>query len=346
MALSNLSQVIMRNSDLLAASHPLLVNMPADSLIGDYLALYPQAKLTCFNTDFEQYQLLQQEYGDKIHCDFSSQYNSDFKHDLVIITFPKSKAELAFTLAMISPFLVSDSKILVVGENKGGIKSCVKLTSEYVDHCKKIDSARHCSLFSGQFTNINKPFILADWFQYYDVEMQDIKLQVAALPGVFSRAGLDAGTALLLKHLPKSMQGHILDFGCGAGVISCFIAKKYLGTQLTLVDINALALKSAEQTLKINKVSGEIVASNGLSQVTGQYQHIVTNPPFHRGLKTHYDTTENFLSSIKRHIKPKGSITVVANSFLRYKPIMQDTIGMTKTLANEKGFAIYQCHLR
>lgn len=346
MALSNLSQVIMRNADLLAANQPLLINLPSDGLIGQYLALHPQAKVTCYNTDFAQYRSLQQTYGDSIRCTFTSQYTSQVKHDLVIIAFPKSKAELAFTLAMTSPFLSENATILIVGENKGGIKSCIKLTSHFLSYCEKIDSARHCSLFSGQFNNIGQAFDLSDWFEHYTVERNGVSLKIAALPGVFSHSGLDNGTSLLLDKLPQKIHGPVLDFGCGAGVISAYIASKHPDSQLTLVDISALALRSAEETLKINGLSASVQASDGLSEINGQFQHIVTNPPFHQGLKTHYEATENFLRSIKQHIKPKGSITLVANSFLRYKPIMVQTIGATKTLANEKGFAIYQCHLR
>jgi 16S rRNA (guanine1207-N2)-methyltransferase len=51
------------------------------------------------------------------------------------------------------------------------------------------------------------------------------------------------------------------------------------------------------------------------------------------------------LSKIKPHLKPRGQVTVVANSFLRYQAIMEEEIGRTKILAKQKGFSLYHCSL-
>ena len=81
---------------------------------------------------------------------FTSEYKSEAKHDLVMsLTFPKSKEELAFTLAMIAPYLLPDAKIMLVGEKKGGVQSSPKLTQHFLSSCQKIDAARHCLLFGG-----------------------------------------------------------------------------------------------------------------------------------------------------------------------------------------------------
>ncbi len=343
MSLSNPSQVLLRNSDLLAAQQPLIINCPGDNLVNDYAQLYPQAKLTLLNTNFADYQALQNKQSNNVDCHFTSHYQTKTQHDLVIIYFPKSKQELHYTLAMISGYLAPDTQILLVGDNKGGVKSSPKLTSEILTYCEKIDSARHCSLFSGQFNNIVIEFKQEAWFKNYHINVEGIDLTIASLPGVFSQSALDIGTKLLLQQLPKQMSGKVLDFGCGAGVISCFIGKKHPQSQLALLDVSALAIASAKQTLIINGLSGQVFPSNGISQVTDSYQHIVSNPPFHQGIKTHYQITENFLSDIKNHMKKSADITIVANSFLRYQPIMQQHIGTTHTQINQQGFSIYYC---
>ncbi|WDE08423.1 class I SAM-dependent methyltransferase [Thalassomonas viridans] len=336
----------MRNSDLLEADCPLLINLPADGLLAAYLEEYPGSKITCFNNNFEQYQQLRQSQPGKVELVFDSHYTNTKKHDLVIIAFPKSKAELAYTLAMVNPQLAENTRILVVGENKGGVKSTAKLAADYLHHIDKIDSARHCTLFAGQANTQLPAFDIHAWFKQYKFTLGGIELEIASLPGVFSQNALDKGTELLLNHLPATLAGEVLDFGCGAGVISCFIGKKYPQAQLALLDVSALALASAEKTLALNGLSGKTFPSNSLSEVKGKYQHIVSNPPFHQGVKTHYAATENFLRQIKGHLKPKGNITIVANNFLSYKPIMETAIGMTTTLANEKGFAIYHSQLK
>jgi 16S rRNA (guanine1207-N2)-methyltransferase len=280
--LTNISQVLLRNDDLLDAKTPLLINLTADGFIGDYLALYPESKISCLNTHFEHFQALKKHHSTHVDCHFTSSYQTEIKHDLVIIAFPKSKAELAFTLAMINPFLTINAQILFIGDNKGGVKSTPKLTHNFLSSCNKVDSARHCVLFLGQFNNQTKAFNIEDWYQIYQISLADINLKIASLPGVFSQDGLDVGTKLLLENLPP-LAGKTLDFGCGAGVISCFIGKKYPNCQLSLLDVSALAITSAKKTLAINNLTGKVFPSNSLEEIgIEKYNHIVSNPPLFR----------------------------------------------------------------
>jgi len=341
--MSNISQILMRNSELLSATTPLFINLMNDGFIESYLADNPNAQVGCYNTNFIDYLAIKNQHSTKVAVSFTSEYRSNIKHDLVIINFPKSKDELAFTLAMISPYLLNDAKVILVGEKKGGVQSSPKLTQHFLSHCQKVDAARHCLVFAGivNAENLNKDFKLDDWFKTYQIDVNEIELTIASLPGVFSQKRLDIGTALLLENLPKTMQGKVLDFGCGAGVISCFVGKQFPNTQLSLLDVSALAITSAKKTLELNGLSGDVFASNSLSTVEGRFQHIVSNPPFHQGTKTSYQATENFLKGIKSYVCHHGDITIVANSFLQYLPIMQQHIGTTKSLINKQGFSVY-----
>ncbi|MBL4764361.1 MAG: methyltransferase [Colwellia sp.] len=351
MSMSNISQVLLRNSELLSANTPLFINLLEDGFISHYLNDYPQANITCYNTNFIDYLAITDKYKNHLKTFFTSEYKNEIKHDLVIINFPKSKDELAFTLAMIAPYLLTDAKIILVGEKKGGVQSSPKLTQHFLTSCQKIDAARHCLLFAGIVktkAGESEAFTIESWYKNYQINISGMELTIASLPGVFSQKKLDLGTALLLDNLPQSMQGKVLDFGCGAGVISCFIGKKFADTELSLLDVSALAIASAKKTLSLNGLTGKVFASNSLANVNENYQHIVSNPPFHQGTKTSYQATEDFLRGIKKHLtinKQKNSdITIVANSFLQYLPIMKQHIGNTKAIASKQGFTIYYHH--
>ena len=246
---------------------------------------------------------------------------------------------------MIAESLSSECLILIVGENKSGIKSLEKLTGQQLENCSKVDSARHCLLFAANMLDPKVCFILEDWLKTYSFSVNDTVIDVVALPGVFSQNGLDVGTQVLLENLPKKVYGELLDFGCGAGVIASYYGKVFPNVNLHLLDVSALALYSAQETLKLNKLTGQIFPSNSLSDVKGKYDYVISNPPFHQGLKTNYQATETFLSKIKPYLKPKGQVTVVANSFLRYQAIMEEEIGLTKILAKQKGFSVYHCSI-
>ena len=350
MSLTNISQVLIRNLSSLTAKTPLFINLPEDGFINQYTTANPQCTLRCYNTHYIDYLDVNKKHGIEISGNFDALYQTTLTHDMVIISFPKSKAELAFTLAMIEPYLQKEAKIFFVGEKKGGVQSTPKLAQHFLPHIQKIDAARHCLLFGGlyeQQSDTSQPFNLNDWFKTYKISIEDIELTVASLPGVFSQQKLDVGTSLLLHNLPESMQGKVLDFGCGAGVISCFIGKKHHASpvDLSLLDVNALAIASAKQSLMLNKLTANVFASNSLSNVRGKYQHVVSNPPFHQGTKTSYQATEDFLKGIKQYMAPRGDITIVANSFLQYPQMMKECIGHTKTIKVKQGFSIHQSTL-
>ncbi|WP_246046949.1 methyltransferase [Colwellia ponticola] len=352
MSLSNPSQVLLRNSELLVAKLPLLVNLPEDGFIDAYIDLHKPDKISCFNNNFIDYQAITTKHcststDNIVQTTFASTYQTTTCHDVVIIAFPKSKAELNFTLAMLAHCIDETTKILLVGEKKGGIQSAVKLTQHTLSCCQKVDAARHCMLFAGLFKpeKLSAVFDLQAWFTKYQITVDGVTLTIASLPGVFSQQKLDVGTELLLANLPSSITGKVLDFGCGAGVISCFIGKKFNDVQLSLLDVSALALTSAQESLALNSLSGQVFASNSLSDVNEKYQYVVSNPPFHQGVKTHYQASESFLMGIKDKLNKKGCITIVANSFLRYQDIMQAHIGYTQVIIKDKGFTIYQAQL-
>ena len=341
MSLSNLSQVLLRNVDLLAANQPLLINFPVDGLHKTWLEEHPNASMTYFTNNKLDADSLSALNHPQVNFQLGCCYHADKKHDLAVIAFPKSKNELAYTLAMINACLEEDATVLFVGDNKGGIKSVAKLAKDYVEKCDKVDSARHCILFASTHKANDKAFVQEEWFHFYPVELNGITLKVAALPGVFSQQGLDKGTRVLLENLPTTYAGKILDFGCGAGIISAFIGKMSPGTELHMLDISALAVTSAQKTLEVNGLTGQAFCSNGLKEISGKFDHIVSNPPFHQGLKTHYQATETFLANCHKHLTNNGKLTVVANSFLKYQPIMEKALTKTQIATTERGFNVF-----
>ncbi len=341
MALSNVNQILLRNIDLLESERPLLINLDADELIPEWTSHYPNAQFTCFNNNFAQYQSIKRKQFSQVSSLFDCYYRGATQHDLVVIAFPKSKAELGFTLAMIAPFVNADTMILFVGDNKSGIKSVDKQSTDFIEYCIKQDSARHCLLFSGKYTKSQQSFSVNEWFTHYEVSIAGHSIKIAALPGVFSQKGLDKGTQVLLDNLPDIVEGKVLDFGCGAGVISATLGKIFPDLPMTLVDVSALAIRSSEETLRLNGLTGTCIASDGLSEVKESFDWIVSNPPFHQGLKTHYAATELFLSNCVKHMTKKASLLVVANSFLKYQSIMEQSVGFTVHVAKENGFTVY-----
>jgi len=69
---------------------------------------------------------------------------------------------------------------------------------------------------------------------------------------------------------------------------------------------------------------------------------ILSNPPFHVGVHTDYFATENLLRKAAKHLKNGGELRLVANSFLKYQPLIEEHLGICAIKAEGQGFRIYR----
>ena len=91
------------------------------------------------------------------------------------------------------------------------------------------------------------------------------------------------------------MKGKVLDIGCGAGVMASVMSKLSPKVKLTLSDVNAAAVESSRATLAANGIEGEVIVSNVYSDITGRFDMIISNPPFHDGLQTSLTAAETLI---------------------------------------------------
>ncbi|WP_213996996.1 class I SAM-dependent methyltransferase [Arsukibacterium sp.] len=333
--LANTSQMLLRNvADL--TGNILVVEPPADELARNLLPALPaDATLCCYTTNAataEQWQMPEVSRYFSALPEFTQQF------DTVVIYYPKSKEQLSFSLAAIAPALNSSSQIYLVGDNKGGIKSLGSHAGKLGLQAHKLDNAKHCLWYciSGSLAEFTKPV-----FSQHQFTIAQTTLNICSIAGVFNHGKLDTGTALLLNHLQHITKGSVLDFGCGCGVIGAYLKKNHNEISLYCSDVSALAAAATEQTLQANKLQGTVITADGLPTHPASFDHIVSNPPFHTGIKTDYSISEAFISQSKTRLKTGGSLTLVANSHLAYQTLLEQTFGKVVVLAKANGFVIY-----
>jgi 16S rRNA (guanine1207-N2)-methyltransferase len=268
--------------------------------------------------------------------------------DTGVIFVPKSRAELSLRLALVLSLVKVGGRVILVGEKKEGIARAVRQLRERLQQSVKVDSVRHCQVWEADTVSPSADFRLSDWLQWHGVERGGISLEVAALPGIFSDGELDAGTAMLLDTLGQVPldTGKILDFACGAGVIGAWWQRLQAVrgdpvSPVDGVDVQFQAVACARATYDRVGAEGKITASDGLSAVEGQYQSVVTNPPFHTGIRTDTSATEQFLLGINRHLLKGGELRLVANRFLPYQALIRQHVGPVKVLAEDQRFIVW-----
>ena len=258
--------------------------------------------------------------------------------DLIIYYWTKNKQEVQFQLMQLLARAKDAQEMLIVGENRSGVRSVEKMLAPF-GNTAKIDSARRCGLY--YFSLQKRPqFALADYWKSYRHPQLD-GLIVHSLPGVFSAYELDVGTALLLSTLQNRVNGKILDLGCGAGVIGAMIKKRNPDAQITMTDIHAMALASARKTLAENQLKGDVLASDVFSNVEGKFDLIISNPPFHDGINTAYRTVQELIGQAKKHLNQGGELRIVANAFLPYADLLQHHFDVFDVLAQTSKFKVY-----
>ncbi len=159
---------------------------------------------------------------------------------------------------------------------------------------------------------------------------------------MFSRDGLDVGSNLLLSTLTPHTKGKVLDVGCGAGVLSTVLASHSPKVRLTLCDVSASAIEASRATLAANGLEGDVFASNVFSEVTGRFDMIISNPPFHDGLQTSLEAAQTLIRGAVRHLGTGGELRIVANAFLPYPQVLDETFGFHEVLAQNGRFKVYR----
>ena len=158
---------------------------------------------------------------------------------------------------------------------------------------------------------------------------------------VFSKKGLDFGTRTLLDCINvDSINGDVLDFGCGYGPIGIFVALN-TSSIVDMIDINDRAICLARKNAKINCANVNIFESNIYSNVNKKYDYIITNPPIRVGKKILYE----ILIKAKEHLKSDGHLIFVINKDQGAKSTIRDMKDyyQVNIIGKNKGFFVIDC---
>lgn len=161
--------------------------------------------------------------------------------------------------------------------------------------------------------------------------------------GVFCADRLDIGTRFLLRHLPESRGGRVVDLGCGNGVVGTSMALADPDAEVLFVDESFQAVASAEATYKANGVPGhaEFRVGDGLAGVpSGSVDLVLNNPPFHSHQAMTDATAWRMFTGARRTLRPGGELWVVGNRHLGYHVKLRKLFGNCRLVASDPKFVV------
>ena len=324
------SEVLLRQAELFQGAL-LLTGLPADDLLGTL----PNARGWSWHAG--DFAALDARFSGRTH--FGTQAPAE-PFEAAVIFLPKAKDLTDYLINALASRLTG-RELFLVGEKRAGIEAAARQLSPF-GRARKLDSARHCQLWQVTVENAPQAVELNSLAKHFDIELEGGPLKVVSLPGVFSHGRLDRGSALLLDNLDRLPSGHLLDFGCGAGVLGAAVKRRNPDVQVTMLDVDAFATASSRLTLAANGLEAEVITGDGIDAAPKHLDVILTNPPFHTGVHTDYAATETLLRKAREHLKKGGELRLVANSFLRYQPIIEQHLGVCAVMAEGNGFRIYR----
>jgi 16S rRNA (guanine1207-N2)-methyltransferase len=157
--------------------------------------------------------------------------------------------------------------------------------------------------------------------------------------GIFSPDRIDPGSQLLAERLPSHLRGRVADLGAGWGYLSKTILEKCQKVDvLDLYEADARALQCAQLNVKrcdspLDLASPPCALSDGpeihfhwhdvAAGISGSYDAIVMNPPFHSGQATDIDLGRAFINSAAAALTRGGKLYLVANRQLPYEATLE-----------------------
>ena len=185
---------------------------------------------------------------------------------LLVLRPPRTLALFEHLLRRVAPVLGPDSVVVGAEMVKHLHTSTLEVVERVIGPTTTSRALRKARLLEARPDGSLEP---GPWSWPLEFRVEPGALRVTSWPGVFAGTRLDHGTAMLLDHLPET-EGieHIVDLGCGNGVLGTVAALDNPLAEVTFVDDSALALDAARATFAATvgaDRSARFVWGNGLS---------------------------------------------------------------------------------
>jgi 16S rRNA (guanine1207-N2)-methyltransferase len=160
--------------------------------------------------------------------------------------------------------------------------------------------------------------------------------------GVFSKSAIDFGTKVLLECISLQDPKHILDVGCGYGVVGIVLKHHYPQARITMFDINERAVALTKQN--INRYGFNDIDVHHSDHVPKHLKNVsvaVLNPPIRAGKQTVF----KLYQEIHAALKPLGECFIViqkkqgANSS---KLFLESLFNEVHIVKRHKGYYVFK----
>ena len=256
----------------------------------------------------------------------------------------KDRRALAMALDAAASVVAPGGAMVLFGGNAEGVKSATKSLDVVAEGVVTVDTRKHSRVLAGkrraEIAGLRGS--LAAWRDVGRLELNGQVRPWISYPGVFAGGALDAGTALLLDHLPdlsaRKQGTAVLDLACGTGVIGAVVRERYAGASVDLVDADAVAAVASRE----NVAGATVICGDGLAAAPrARYDAILSNPPIHDGIEENLGFLERLIREAPAHLAVGGVLQVVIPSRIRVAARwFEDAFGECSVVASDRRYQV------
>ncbi len=184
---------------------------------------------------------------------------------------------------------------------------------------------------------------------------------IVGVGGVFGGASIDFGGKLLVEAaLPRIRESGaddaqeqgassmekpftVVDFGSGNGQVSLALLHGIPEIQVIATDVSSDAVVSTKRTLQdfIGEGRAQVHWDDGGSEIpASSVDAVLLNPPFHEGTRIDATIAHDLIDAAMRILAPGGTLYLVHNSHLRYRPELETRFKRVGQLARDDKFTV------
>ncbi len=253
-------------------------------------------------------------------------------YTMAVVGCPRGRDHARQLVAQAVAAVAPDGWVVVDGQKTDGIEPLMKALKAAVGSVESISKAH------GKLVWFRRPAVIPDTVQAWAQLTPNAPTGWVTATGVFSAEAVDAGSDLLARSLPP-LKGRVCDLGAGWGYLSRAILAQQKVALVDLVEAEHAALQAARQNIQDPRAQFHWTDATRFGTAQS-YDHVVTNPPFHNGRAADPGVGQAFLKRAQILLKPKGSLTLVANRHLPYERTLSDGFAEVQTLATTNGFKV------
>ncbi|MGO1296909.1 MAG: methyltransferase [Vibrio sp.] len=264
--------------------------------------------------------------------------------DIVVMQIPRNNRHLVWQLSQLRAQLPSTCQVVAVNKARDIHTSTLTLFERYLGRTHtSLAWKKHRLVFSQPDAAPTSVMSEIDW------PVAGEAIQLHNRPNVYSGESLDQGARFMLQHLPQNSQfKHIIDLGCGNGVLSVKLGQLNPEAILTCIDESFMAVASAQKNIQVNLGSERQVSCLANNCLDGfdaaSADLIVCNPPFHQQQAITDHIAWQMFCDAKHVLRKTGKLMVIGNRHLRYDVKLARLFGKShvKTVAGNKKFVILE----